>query len=142
MSKLQVGQVLSLKIRYNNDGVKSTVNHPYLIVDINDDLGVVEIVQIDSLANKEYKAFFRSNKVLFCSNPHETVIDEDSFVQLDNTFKIEDFDELINYRRQTDKLSSSKLNSVISAYRNYHTNNEIDENKNVYMDKEEILSLN
>jgi len=70
------------------------------------------------------------------------VIDRDSFVQLDNTFKIENCGNLQNFRRQPDKLSGNKLPDVISAYRLYHDTNEIDEMKNVYMDKEEILKLN
>ena len=142
MKDLAVGQVLSLKIRYNNVGMTANVKHPYLIVDIDNSLNVVELAQIDSLDGKEYKAAMRSNKTIFSDNPQETVIDKDSYVQLDNTIRVEYFDTLSVYRRQTDKLSSVKLNSVLNAYKEYHEKNEIDENKNVYMDKSEILPLN
>lgn len=142
MNALEIGQVLSLKIRFNNTGALSNQNHPYLIVDIDDELGVVEIAQVDSLQGKEYKAAFRSNKTIFNSNPVETVIDKDSYIQLDNTIKIENCAELLSYRRQEDKLSAHKLADVLTAYKDYHESHEIDENKNVYMDRAEILSLN
>lgn len=142
MSRLEVGQVLSLKIRFNNSGEISTVKHPYLIVDINDSLNVVEIAQLDSLTGKEHKAAFRSNKVIFNRDPVETVIDKDSYIQMDNIIRIENCSELENFRRQIDKLSADKLQKVIASYKKYHEMFEIDENKNVYMDKQEILSLN
>ena len=139
---IEIGQVLSLKIRFNNEGGISSFKHPYLVVDIDNQLNVVEIAQIDSLEGKEWKAFRRTNKVIYQENPTETVIDKNSYVQLDNTLKIENFDELKQFRRQTDKLSPVKLEKVLSAYRLYHETNEIDEMKNVYMDKSEILLLN
>lgn len=142
MKDLEVGQVLSLKIRYNNTGTVATTRHPYLIVGVDDVLDVVEIAQIDSLAGKEFKAAMKSNKTVFCDNPQETVIDKDSYIQLDNSFKIEYFDDLSRYRRQTDKLSLQKLDGVLNSYNAYHETHEIDEIKSVYMDKGEILGLN
>lgn len=142
MRELEVGQVLSLKIRYNNNGDSSSTKHPYLIINVDDSLGVIEVAQIDSLAGKEYKAAFKSNKVILNSNPIETVIDKDSFIQMDNIILIEKCEELKGYRRQIDKLSAQKLQSVITAYKKYHETHEIDENKTVYMDKSEIVSLN
>lgn len=116
--------------------------HPYLVVDVDHDLDVIELAQIDSLQGKEYKALFRSNKTVFCDNPTETVIDKDSYVQLDNTIRIDNFRGLAQFRRQSDKLSSDKLRDVLEAYRRYHEDHMIDENKNVYMDMYEVLSLN
>lgn len=142
MSELIIGQVLSLKIRFNNNNQISRVKHPYLIVDINKELGYVEVAQIDSLAGKEYKAAMRSNKTIYADNPIETVIDKDSYVQLDNTFRIELFSGLENYRRQEDCLSAMKLAAVLSSYKSYRDRHEIDENKNVYMDQSEITRLN
>lgn len=142
MRDLEVGQVLSLKIRYNNTGVVATSNHPYLIVAVDNDFNAIEIAQIDSLAGKEFKAAKRSNKTIFCDDPQETVIDKDSYIQLDNSFKVEYFNELSSYRRQTDKLSPIKLADVLSAYNTYHETHEIEEIKNVYMDKAELLRLN
>lgn len=142
MSDIEIGQVLSLKVRYNNAGTVSTTNHPYLVVDVDDSLGVIEIAQIDSLAGKEYKAAMRCNKTIFGDDPKETVIDKDSYVQLDNTFRIENIPEIVQFRRQEDKLSQNKLSEVLTAYKEYHETQTIEENKNVYMDRIEILALN
>lgn len=142
MNDIENGQVLSLKIRYNNIGTIANIKHPYLVVDVNEELGIIEIAQLDSLEGKEYKAALRSNKSIFNDEPVETVIDKDSYVQLDNILKVENFDGLQQFRRQLDKLSSTKLNAVLMAYNKYHENYEIDENKNVYMDKIEIQNLN
>lgn len=141
MKGLEIGQVLSLRIRFNNSGTVSKGKHPYLIVDIDEELGAVEIAQIDSLAGKEYKAAMRSNKIIFCDDPKESVIDRDSYVQLDNTLQVEDCVELLRYRRQTDKLSEGKLKSVLTAYRRYHEKNRISEDKQVFMNREEITRL-
>lgn len=70
------------------------------------------------------------------------MIDKDSYVQWDNILKVKNFDGLQQFRRQLDKLSSTKLKAVLKAYNKYHENYEIDENKNVYMDKIEIQNLN
>lgn len=91
MKDLVIGQVLSLKIRFNNNGDISRKKHPYLIVGIDEILGVVEIAQLDTLYGKEYKAIYTSNKVIYFDNPIETVIDKDSYVQLDNSFQIRIF---------------------------------------------------
>lgn len=130
-----------MKIRYNNSGVISNIKHPYLIVGINTELNTVEIAQIDSLKGKEYKAAMRSNKTIYYDDPDETVIDTDSFIQLDNTIFIDNYD-LSNYRRQPDKLSSVKLSDTLKAYKDYHDRNSIDENKQVYINKKELESLN
>lgn len=139
---LEVGQVLSLRIRFNNSGVISSSKHPYLIVDIDEDFEVIEVVQIDSLKGKEYKAAFTTNKTILCNNPFETVIDKDSYVQLDNKFTLELYDGLLQYRRQKDKLSENKLQSVIAAYKEYQQKHHLNENKIVYMSREEIETLN
>lgn len=142
MSSIEVGQVLSLRIRFNNGGLISPSKHPYLVIEKNNELGYVEIAQIDSLQGKEYKAAMRSNKTVYSDNPQETVIDRDSYVQLDNTMRVEYFQGLELYRRQEDKLSEDKLCDVLKAYKNYHDKYEIDQNKNVYIDKQELQSLN
>ncbi len=141
-SDIEVGQVLALKVRFNNHGDVARSAHPYLVVDLEEDLEVVEIAQIDSLKGKEWKAFRRSNKVIYSTDPTETVIDKDSYVQLDNTLQVEDFSGLERFRRQKDKLSAVKLADVLRAYRDYHATHEIDEAKNVYMNQQEILELN
>ena len=140
MNDLEVGQVLSLRIRLDYYGVFKE-KHPYLIIAIRDD-GAVEIGQLHSLEGKEYEAIDDRNKVIFQGHPTESVIDKDSFIQLNNVILVENFDELINYRRQPDKLSDRKLMSVIDAYRNYHKKHHIAEDRTVYLDREEIENLN
>lgn len=142
MKDIVVGQTLSLRIRFNNAGVISTSKHPYLVVGIDNELNTVEIAQLDSLKGKEFKAAMRCNKTIFCDNPTETVIDRDSYVQLDNTIKVEYFETLSQYRRQTGTLSDAKLKDVLRAYKRYHDTHQIDENKNVYMDEAELRNLN
>lgn len=142
MKDLEVGQVLSLIIRFNTNGDISTRKHPYLIVGIDTNFNTVEVAQIDSLGGKEYKAAMKSNKTIFHDNPTEHVIDKDSYVQLDNSIKIEYYDGLSRFRRQSDKLSEEKLSDVLRAYSEYHEKHEIREVKNVYMDEAEITSLN
>jgi hypothetical protein len=142
MTNIEVGQVLSLKIRYNNNGMISDRKHPYLIVGINRELNTIEIAQLDSLEGKEYKAAMKGNKTIYYDNPVETVIDKDSFIQMDNTIFIDNYDALINYRRQSDKLSQDKLYDTLKSYRDYHEKNSIDENKQVYITKEELENLN
>lgn len=141
MVELKVGQVLALRIRYNNSGLIANRKHPYLIVGIDLELNTVEIAQIDSLEGKEYKAARRSNKIILCDNPIETVIDKDSYIQLDNTLKVELYSGLVQYRRQEDKLSTEKLDNVLNAYHTYHENHVILEDKQVYMSREEVEDL-
>lgn len=112
------------------------------LIGVDHIMKTVEIAQLDSLLGKEYKATFRSNKVIYYDNPRETVIDKDSYIQLDNKFMLELHNGLLKYRRQTDKLSSDKLNDVIEAYQQYHNNHHLDENKIVFMEEDEIEKLN
>ena len=142
MKDLVIGQVLSLKVRFNTNGDTAERKHPYLIVGIDETLGMIEIAQLDTVEGKEYKAMMKSNKVIYCDNPCETVIDKDSYVQLDNSFQVEYFEDLSTYRRQTDILSEDKLRDVLEAYRKYHEEHELDEAKIVFMSENEIISLN
>lgn len=142
MRDLLVGQVLSLKIRFNNHGDIAKSKHPYLIVEIDTSLNVIEIAQLDSLAGKEFKASMKTNKIIDCDNPEETVIDKDSYIQLDNSLQIQYFDDLSKYRRQADTLSHEKLVNVLHAYKNYHETHEISDDKIVFMTQSEIEKLN
>jgi hypothetical protein len=137
---LEVGQVLTMKIRFKNSGETAEAAHPCLVVAINEEY--VEIAQFSSLKGKEYKSLFKSNKIVCCDDPKETVLHTDSFVQLDNRFTVENFVGLENFRKQTDKLSSVKLAAVLSAYREYHACNAIDDNRIVHMTETDILDMN
>lgn len=142
MIDIEVGQVLSLKIRYNNDGQVLDRRHPYLVVDISNEFNTIEIAQLDSLEGKEYKAAKKGNKTIYHDNPIEKVIDKDSYIQMDNTILIDRYEKLSSYRRQLDKLSIDKLSETLNAYKEYHQKNIIEENKQVYMTEDELESLN
>ncbi len=138
---VEIGQVLSLKLRFNRSGVIAIEKHPYLIVKIIDN-DTIEVAQFDKVRGKAWKLALESNMAVDCDNPKETVLDEDSFIQKDNTIQLEYFDDIINYRRQTDKLSAEKLKNVISEYNDYHNKHQIDEDKQIYITKSELIALN
>lgn len=83
MGELKPGQLIWIKVRFNNTGTTSATKHPYIIINHNEEMGYYEVAQFDSLAGKEYKALMSSNKVIYCDNPNETVISKDSFVQME-----------------------------------------------------------
>lgn len=56
--------------------------------------------------------------------------------------RLEYFDDLVLYRRQTDKLSHEKLKDVLNAYHTYHETHLIEEDKQVYITKEELQQMN
>lgn len=137
---IEVGQVLSLIIRYNNNGDISNDKHPYLIVNIDNEDLKIEIAQFDKIKGKEHKLLFKSNKLIRKNN--EVVIDEDSFIQMDNQFILEKYDGLDRFKRQEDKLSEDALKVVIKEYYDYHKNHHLNEVKCVYIDKDELETLN
>ena len=142
MEPLKLGQVIWIKARFNNSGAVSATKHPYIIIGHSKEMGYYEVAQFDSLAGKEYKAMMSSNKVIFCYNPDETVISKDSYVQMDNKFMIEEYPELAKYRSTKDTLSKSKFDDLVAAYTKYQRSHQIDDNKIVYMTKEEVEDLN
>lgn len=140
---IEIGQVLSLKVRFNNNGDTAKNSHPVLVVDIDKNKNIIEVAHIDSITpEKKWKALLNSNVTITKNNPYEKVIDKDSFVQIDNIIELEYFPELERKRRQKEKLSEKKLTKVINRYNEYKNNELIDENKKVYMDKKEIIKLN
>lgn len=140
---IEIGQVLSLKIRFNNSGVVANQAHPVLVVNVDEEKNILEIAHIDSITEeKKWKTLLKSNVTIKKDNPPETVIDKDSFVQIDNIIQLELFPELVKKRRQTEKLSEIKLKKVLDRYNNYQKNEWIDDDKKVFMTKEEIMSLN
>lgn len=140
---IEIGQVISLKIRFNNSGAVASVAHPILVLNIDKEKNVLEVAHIDSITEeKKWKALLKSNVTIKKKNPDETVIDKDSFVQIDNIIQLENFPKLENKRRQIDKLSYEKFNKVLKRYNEYKNNEWIDDNKKVFMSKEEIIALN
>ena len=140
---IEKGQVLSLKIRINNSGIVANKSHPVLVIDVDKERNIIEIAHIDSITeDKKWKALLKSNVTIKKYNHTETVIDKDSFVQIDNIIQLEYFPELIKKRRQEDKLSEEKFNKVITRYTEYKENEWIEDDKKVFMTKEEIILLN
>ena len=140
---IEIGQVLSLKIRFNNSGVVANQAHPVLVVNVDKEKNILEIAHIDSITEeKKWKTLSKGNVTIKKDNPPETVIDKDSFVQIDNIIQLELFPELVRKRRQTEKLSEIKLKKVLDRYDNYKKNEWIDDDKKVFMTKEEIILLN
>lgn len=141
MSVLKVGQILWLKIRFNNNGDVSSCEHPYLILEITEkELKTVEVGQLDSL--KAYKLAYKSNKPIYVTNPNETVLYKDSYIQLDNKISIEYFDELIKFRKTADTLSEKRLKNIIDDYHEFHNTHIIAVEKVVYISKDELLCYN
>lgn len=139
--RLKIGQIIALNLRVNNEGTVLQ-GHPYLILDIDEEQGLLEVAQVDSLEGKEFKAAKKSNKIIYCDEPVETVIDKDSYIQLDNSIVLEYFDDLELMRRQESTLSTDKLKDVIHSYNKYHQNYIISDNKQVYISKSELKGYN
>ena len=117
---IEIGQVLSLKIRFNNSGAVASVAHPVLVLNIDNDKKILEVAHIDSITEeKKWKALLNSNVTIRKNNPEEKVIDKDSFVQIDNIIQLENFPELEIKRRQIDKLSEQKFKKVLNKYLEY-----------------------
>ena len=136
---IEPGQVLILNMQVNNSGTILN-KHPYLVMYTNNEY--IEVAQMDSLEGKEFKAAKKSNKIILNENPIETVIDKDSYIQLDNLLRIEYFDEIAKMRPRNDKLSKDKFDEALQAYKDYQLKYSIDENKQVYMFKNEIIKIN
>ncbi len=140
---IEIGQVIWLKIRFNKSGVIADKEHPLLVVDIDKENNVIEVAHLDHVdEDNYYHALLRYNHLIENSNPPETVIFQNSYMQMNNVFKLDNIPELIKKRRTTDKLSKEKLNIALSKYKNYQLNNYIQDERIVYMDREEIISIN
>lgn len=111
-------------------GTIVSVSHPVLVLEIDKEKNILEVAHIDSITEeKKWKALLKTNVTIKKSNPPETVIDKDSFVQIDNIIQLENFSGLETKRRQTDKLSSEKFNKVLQRYNEYKDNEWIDDIK-------------
>ena len=139
MNNLQVGQVLWLKVRYQIDKV-SDVKHPMLIAAINNEY--IEIIAMDKTAGKMQNLYYSYNRYINSMDPKEQVIYEDSYAQLNTKLTIENFDQLVKYRKTTALLSENKLKELLDDYYEYQKNNKILEERIVHMTKYDLLELN
>ncbi len=136
---LKVGQILWLKVRYQLDKV-SEIKHPMLIAKIEEKY--IEIIAIDKTSGKIHQLYRPYNHYINSQNPYETVIYEDSYAQLNTKLTIDNFPELIKYRKTTDCLSKEKLADLLENYTEYQQNNILDKARIVHMSKNELLAIN
>lgn len=138
-NRLEVGQILWLKVRYQID-VVSNVKHPMLICKIENNY--IEVIAIDKTAGKMHQLYHNYNYYINCDNPKEIVIFEDSYAQLNTKLTIDKIEELKIARKTLNKLSKNKLNDLLIEYDKYQKKYNIDEQRIVHMTKNEILYLN
>ena len=138
-SKLIVGQVLWLKIRYQKEKI-SNIKHPLLIAKINKK--TIELIAIDKIKGQLYNLYYPFNKYISCTNPIEKVISKDSYAQLNNKILVEYIEDLKKYRKTLKTLSKNKLKELLKDYFEYQKNTIIKEERKVYIKKEELKELN
>lgn len=131
---IEIGQVLTLVIRYDNKGTIADKKHPYLVVGKKNNR--IEVAQLDSLKGKEYKSARPDVVTIYAKG--ESVVDKDSYVNLSTLYYLEDYNDIVAYRRQKDTLSCGVLYSVLDSYYKYHEENSIVDSRQVYMTKEEL----
>lgn len=139
INDLKVGQILWLKVRYQLDKVSET-KHPMLIAKIEENH--IEIIAIDKTSGKIHQLYRPYNHYINSQNPYETVIYEDSYAQLNTKLTVDNFPELIKYRKTTDCLSKEKLADLLENYTEYQQNNILDKARIVHMSKSELLAIN
>lgn len=139
INDLKVGQILWLKVRYQLDKVSET-KHPMLIAKIEENH--IEIIAIDKTSEKIHQLYRPYNHYINSQNPYETVIYEDSYAQLNTKLTVDNFPELIKYRKTTDCLSKEKLADLLENYTEYQQNNILDKARIVHMSKSELLAIN
>ena len=139
INDLKVGQILWLKVRYQLDKVSET-KHPMLIAKIEENH--IEIIAIDKTLGKIHQLYRPYNHYINSQNPYETVIYEDSYAQLNTKLTVDNFPELIKYRKTTDCLSKEKLADLLENYTEYQQNNILDKARIVHMSKSELLAIN
>lgn len=139
INDLKVGQILWLKVRYQLDKVSET-KHPMLIAKIEENH--IEIISIDKTSGKIHQLYCPYNHYINSQNPYETVIYEDSYAQLNTKLTVDNFPELIKYRKTTDCLSKEKLADLLENYTEYQQNNILDKARIVHMSKSELLAIN
>lgn len=139
INDLKVGQILWLKVRYQLDKVSET-KHLMLIAKIEEKH--IEIIAIDKTSGKIHQLYRPYNHYINSQNPYETVIYEDSYAQLNTKLTVDNFPELIKYRKTTDCLSKEKLADLLENYTEYQQNNILDKARIVHMSKSELLAIN
>ena len=138
--RLRVGQVLWLKLQFERGGEFSLINHPYLIINIDDGIEIAEVLQFDSLKGREYYLFNKGNIKIDAED--ETVISEDSYIQLGKVIKLQIFEQLENFRKTTDLISRNMLERIMWNREEYLRYHDIEDKNILYFTEEQILSHN
>ena len=76
--KLEVGQVLWLKLKFERDGEYSDIERPYLIYKIDKTIRLVRLLQFDSIKGDEFEFLMEKMYVVPANEPTEKVIFKDS----------------------------------------------------------------
>jgi len=144
MSRLQIGQVLSLMLPLNNSdsNTKLLGTHPYIVFEMDEISGMVELIQLSSLDGKEYEALNKHNKVIYKELPDETVIDKDSIARLNYKITVDLFAGLVQCRRQKEKLSDQKFNILKDAYISYQLDNAVEDSNIIYVSEQQLKEFN
>lgn len=102
----------------------------------------IEVIALDKTAGKMHQLFHNYNQYINSENPHESVIFEDSYAQLNTKLTIDKIEELKNSRKTLKKLSKEKLNNLLTEYKIYQDKYGVEEQRIVHMTNNEILYLN
>lgn len=137
--EIEIGQVLWLKVKYQID-VVSEIKHPMLVAKVENNH--IEVIALDKTAGKMHQLFHNYNFYINVDNPHESVITEDSYAQLNTKLTIDNIDELKNSRKTLKKLSKGKLEKLLKGYEDYQDRYGVEEQRIVHMTNNEILYLN
>lgn len=141
MKNLKEAQIIWLKIELPYFGIFDDA-HPYLVLHIDWEEYTVEIGQFHSVEGKGFEAISETNTVIYNISPEEPALPKTSFLQLNNTIKLELFEGISNYKRTEEKLSERKFNKAVRKYDKYHDEHEILDDHIIYMDKIRIQELN
>jgi hypothetical protein len=141
MSKLKVGEMISIKIKFT-DGTISEINHNYLITEFleGNKFKMIDIAQFDSF--KTENEYLRYEDYILVVNAEEgTCIKKESYIDLKKEIRIEDYDELVKYKI-TNPLSKETIKKILTEYRIYKETHVITNDNKTSLLKEVIEEIN
>lgn len=141
MSKLKVGEMISLKIKFA-DGTISEINHNYLITEYleGNKFKMIDIAQFDSF--KSESEHLRYEDYILVVNAEEgTCINKESYIDLKKEIRIEDYDELEKYKINN-PISTETINKILNEYKMYKETHVITNDNKISLLKEAIEEIN
>lgn len=139
---MQIGQVVWMKCKLQNNLKVTKGNRPYIVMEINTNDNYIEFGPLSSIEDDPYLVLYRSNYLIKNDNPRETVIRKHSIVQMDNPIQIEMCNQIKKCRSTTAILSEVKLYGLMSTTEEYRNSNELDEMRCVYVTSDEFIKWN